>query len=161
MKKIFLAVILITAAWLKPALAQNNQSPILTAYYEVKNALVNTDAATAAVKATELVTALNSIDMKSVSATDMGAVMDLQRRLIADSKYISENNDIALQRERFANLSVDIFKLAKIIKLTTDAVYYNYCPMKKSYWVSDNPTIKNPYFGKQMLTCGSVKETIK
>ena len=31
---------------------------------------------------------------------------------------------------------------------------------KGAYWLSKESKIKNPYFGDEMLTCGSVKETI-
>jgi hypothetical protein len=39
-------------------------------------------------------------------------------------------------------------------------LYYDYCPMAKSYWYSTEKAIKNPYFGSKMLTCGEVKQTI-
>jgi hypothetical protein len=32
--------------------------------------------------------------------------------------------------------------------------------MKKSYWLSADEAIKNPYYGNMMLTCGKVSETI-
>lgn len=41
------------------------------------------------------------------------------------------------------------------------AVYYQYCPMKKAYWLSMEKEIKNPYYGSSMLTCGKVIETKK
>lgn len=162
MKKIFLIVALIATVYAKAGFAQNIQAPsLLTSYYDIKNALVNSDAALAATKAAEFSKALTGIDMKSISSADMGNVMELQSKLGADAKDISQSKNIAAQREHFADFSANLFKLAKIIKLTSEAVYYNYCPMKKSYWISDNAAIKNPYFGKEMLTCGSVKETLK
>jgi hypothetical protein len=36
-----------------------------------------------------------------------------------------------------------------------------YCPMKKSNWLSNEKTVKNPYYGSAMLTCGEVTGTIK
>jgi hypothetical protein len=33
--------------------------------------------------------------------------------------------------------------------------------MAKKSWISESSTIKNPYFGKKMLTCGVTKETLK
>jgi hypothetical protein len=36
-----------------------------------------------------------------------------------------------------------------------------YCPMKKANWLSSSATIKNPYYGNSMLTCGKVVETLK
>lgn len=162
MKKIFLAVALIATAWIKPGFAQSNQTQsLLTSYYDIKNALVNSDATLAASKANVFSKVMGSIDMKSIPKAEMTAFMGLQDKLEFDAKHISETKDISQQRQYFANFSANLFKLAKAVKLTNEPVYYDYCPMKKSYWLSDNAAIKNPYYGKQMLTCGAVKETLK
>ncbi len=162
MKKIFLLVVLIATVGINSGFAQNNQTQLLlTAYYEIKNALVNSDATTAAAKASEFYKALESIDMKSMPKSEMTTFMGFQDKLAFDAKHISETKDISHQREHFANFSSNLFKLAKTVRLTKDPIYYDYCPMKKSYWLSNNIEIKNPYFGKQMLTCGAVKETLK
>nr|WP_121272013.1 DUF3347 domain-containing protein [Pedobacter schmidteae] len=162
MKKIFLVVALIATIWIKPGFAQSSQTKaLLTSYYDIKNALVNSDATLAASKATEFSKALGSVDMKSLPQAEMTTFMGFQDKLAFDAKHISETKDLSHQREHFANFSANLFKLAKAVKLTKEPVYYDYCPMKKSYWLSDNAAIKNPYFGKQMLTCGAVKETLK
>ncbi|MET3114188.1 hypothetical protein AAKU52_001921 [Pedobacter sp. CG_S7] len=162
MKKIFLVVALIAIAWIKPGFAQSSQTQsLLTSYYDIKNAFVNSDASEAAEKSTEFSKVLSSIDMKSLTKVEMTAFMSFQDKLSFDANRISESKDIAEQREHFANFSANLFKLAKVVKLTKEPVYYDYCPMKKSYWLSDNAAIKNPYFGKQMLTCGTIKETLK
>jgi hypothetical protein len=31
---------------------------------------------------------------------------------------------------------------------------------KGAHWLSNNPEIKNPYFGKKMLECGEVTDTL-
>ena len=162
MKKIFLVVALIATLWIKPGFAQSSQAKaLLTYYYDIKDALINSDASIAASKAGGFSKALGSIDMKSMPEAEMTAFMGLQDKLAFDARHISETKDISHQREHFANFSSNLFKLAKAVKLTKAPVYYDYCPMKKSYWLSDNAAIKNPYFGKQMLTCGAVKETLK
>lgn len=162
MKKIFFVVALITAACIEPGFAQNNQGKaLLTSYYEIKNALVNCDATLAASKASGFSKVLSSIDKKSMPEAEMTAFMGFQDKLASDARHITEANDISLQREHFANFSTNLFKLAKSIKLTGEPVYYDYCPMKKSYWLSSEKAIKNPYYGSSMLTCGKVVETIK
>lgn len=161
MKNIFLAVALIATVWIKPVFAQNSQTQsLLASYYDIKNALVNSDATTAAAKAVEFSKVLSNIDRKALSETERTAFMGFQEKLAVDAKLISEVKSVSKQREHFANFSVNLFKLAKAVKLTKEAVYYDYCPMKKSYWLSENVAIKNPYYGTQMLTCGAVKETL-
>ena len=43
-------------------------------------------------------------------------------------------------------------------------VYYQFCPMainnKGAYWLSELKSIRNPYFGEQMMNCGETKETL-
>ena len=48
---------------------------------------------------------------------------------------------------------------------TEKAMYVDHCPMaangKGANWLSTEKTIKNPFYGDKMLSCGSVEQTIK
>ena len=140
----------------EPVLAQ-----VLHSYYDIKNALVNGDAAVASIKAANMVKALGDVDMKGLSEADRTAYTPLQEKLSFDAHHISESKDITHQREHFSSLSNNIYKLAKATKLAVEPVYQAYCPMKKMYWLSSEAEIKNPYYGKAMLTCGKVTDTIQ
>ncbi|MFD2873735.1 DUF3347 domain-containing protein [Mucilaginibacter ximonensis] len=135
--------------------AQTNASKdaILTAYYGVKNALVSGNAATADAKAKEFQSAVNAVPADQLSEAQ-------KDKLLFDARHIGESNDIAHQREHFARLSENVYTLVKAGKFNSAPVYRDYCPMKKSYWLSESSAIKNPYYGNQMLTCGEVKETL-
>lgn len=132
----------------------------LTLYYDLKNALVSGDAVSAANKAGALLKAINGTDPKTLPAAEQKALTALQPKLSYDARHISEVQDIHHQREHFANLSLNMYALAKATRLSTQPIYKDYCPMKKTYWLSSESAIKNPYFGSQMLTCGQVKETL-
>jgi hypothetical protein len=165
MKKTIMLVALLATIYTQCGFAQSTgkNSPIaglLTSYYDIKNALVNSDGVTANVKAAEFLKAINAIDMKALPASEMNSFMSFQDKLAFDARHISETKEIAHQREHFANFSSNFFKLAKAVKITNQPIYYSYCPMKKSYWLSADASIKNPYYGKQMLTCGEVTETL-
>ena len=157
MKKILIVAIVATA-FLQNSFAQDSvitqPSPILSSYYELKNALVAGNATTASLRAEEFVMALNAINVSNVNE-------DVRNGLFKDAGYISTNKNINKQRELFATFSTNMYALAKAMKLTANPVYYAYCPMKKAYWLSSEAAIKNPYFGSAMLTCGKVAETIK
>ncbi|HWB25519.1 MAG TPA: DUF3347 domain-containing protein [Chitinophagaceae bacterium] len=134
---------------------------LLNLYYDLKDALVSSDAAAASKKATELLNAINGINAGSLSADESKAFSPLQDKLSYDARHISEVQDISHQREHFANLSLNMFALAKAVKISVDPVYEDYCPMQKAYWLSKDKPIKNPYYGNQMLTCGKVANTIQ
>lgn len=139
----------------QPALA-----PLLSFYYGIKNALVNSDAKAASAQADAFVKAIAGTDMKTLPEAEHKAFMSLQSKLSFDARHIAEVQDISHQREHFANLSLNMYALAKAAKLSTQPVYQDYCPMKKAYWLSSESSIKNPYFGSQMLTCGKVTATL-
>ena len=144
--------------------AQKNYSalsPILSLYYNVKDALVNSDAKAASAKAGDLTKTINSIDLKTLPAAEQSALGSLKDKLVSDANNISANGNIEKQKGYFSSLSTNIYSLAKVVKLSDQPVYQAYCPMKKAYWLSNEAAIKNPYYGKQMLGCGKVSDTLK
>ena len=149
--------------------AQANKGPnattqlnnVLNLYYDVKDALVSSDAATASKKAAALLNAVKGVDAAHLTEDERKAFSPLQEKISFDARHISEVQDIAHQREHFAALSLNMYALAKGVKISSAPVYEEYCPMKKSYWLSKEKDIKNPYYGSQMLTCGKVANTIE
>jgi hypothetical protein len=157
MKKILLMLALIATALTQNSFAQDSTktqpAQLLNAYYKLKDALVSGNATPAAANADELVKAINGTDKQTVND-------DARASLLKDAGAIAQSKDIKLQREKFTTLSNDMFELAKNVKLSADPVYQQYCPMKKASWLSNDKTIKNPFYGSAMLTCGSVKTTL-
>lgn len=126
----------------------------LQAYYEVKDALISSNASVAGTKATALINAIKANEKTNTSKV-------LRDKILFDAEHIAESKDIEHQRDHFTSLSTDFYALVKAVKLSDKPVYYAYCPMKKSYWLSEGEAIKNPYYGNKMLTCGKVAEVLK
>lgn len=159
MKQTILAVVLFATALVQQTFAQNSNeqtqlAQLLHHYYDIKNALVSGKASVASKSAEQFVTTLNGIDDKTINKTSRDALAE-------HATHISKTSEIKNQREHFAGLSTEMFSLAKTVKLTTEPIYYDYCPMKKTYWLSSEATIKNPYYGPAMPTCGKISETLK
>lgn len=125
---------------------------ILTAYLEIKNALVQTDGEQASVAAAKLVETL----------------ADSQEKLVADirfdAEHIVETKTPKHQRDHFNSLSDNVYALIKETQANDAVIYRQYCPMafdnKGAFWLSAEKEVNNPYFGDMMLHCGSVKETL-
>ena len=141
-------------------------APVLASYYEIKNALVADNGVLAATKAKVMKTALNAIDAKSWTAKDRVFYETLAKKLETDAEHIGDNaKKIDHQREHFITLSNNITSVTKTLKINAETTYLQFCPMandgKGAFWLSQESKVKNPYYGKSMLTCGSVKETLK
>jgi hypothetical protein len=157
MNKIFLTVALTAMVLVHTSFAQDSTpvppSPVLTAYFSLKDALVAGNSATSAEFADSFVRIL---DVAAGSAKP-GAVTTA---MLKEARAISATKDLKLQREKFATLSSHMLALAKTSRLSPNDVYHQYCPMKKASWLSNSKAIKNPYYGSAMLTCGNVKEIL-
>ena len=159
MKKILLFIAIIATVNFNKSFAQDSQqqnqlSQLLNQYYSIKDALVTGSNTNASASAEQFIKTLNTIDYKVVSEGNINA-------LLKDATSISETKDIKKQRDQFSNLSSNMAALAKAVKLSSQPIYQVYCPMKKANWLSSEQTIKNPYYGSAMLSCGKVVETIK
>jgi copper chaperone CopZ len=141
----------------------NSLQAVYDAYFDLKDALIKSDATIVATKAATLLKAINAIKMETLGSNHM-AFMNVEKDLKLHSQHISESKEIDHQRDHFSALSTAIYPLIKIAKANT-TVYYDYCPMynngKGANWLSKEVEIKNPYFGSMMLNCGKVQETIK
>lgn len=159
MKKLFLIASLVATAFTQKSYSQETTnkpelSQLLNLYYQVKGALANSNSKIVAIKAEAFLKTANGISNRTISEENRNA-------LVKDAGAISETKDLKKQREVFANLSTNMHALVTSLKLTEQPIYYQYCPMKKAYWLSPDKAIKNPYYGSAMLTCGKVTETIQ
>ncbi len=156
MKKIFFLIVIVGTSFFQISFAQDNSSssPLLQGYFNMKNALVNDNAKVCSETALKFIKLLNNDNVEMPGKNTRGA-------LLKQATQISRTENIQLQREYFALLSTNMYDLVKAGKPNKEAVYYAYCPMKKSYWLSESKDIKNPYFGNTMLTCGKVTEVLQ
>lgn len=133
--------------------SQQQLSQLLSSYFNIKNALVTGDAASAASNADLFLKTANTIDFNVISE---GNVHILSK----DAGKISSTKDLKKQRQYFVDLSSNMATAAKSLKLSNQPIYLQYCPMKKAAWLSSDKQIRNPYYGSSMLTCGEVTDTL-
>lgn len=137
------------------------QHELLTRYYALKNALVSSNATLAATEAAGFSKALDNMDMQKQPSAIQDKMKTLAGQLRKESALIAGSKDLSVQREKFAGLSEAMIGFAKLVKLSSGPVYVDYCPMKKSSWLSAEKPIRNPYYGNSMLTCGRITDTLQ
>ena len=149
----------------KSASAKNSNASInevVANYLKLKNALVNDNSKEAANSGNALIATIGKVDMNSISKEQMKDYMDIAEDAKEHAEHIGSNGgDIAHQREHFVMLSKDMNDLIQLFG-TSQKLYLDFCPMaddnKGAVWISETKEIKNPYFGKDMATCGSIKK---
>lgn len=137
-------------------------APIIDAYIQIKNALVADDEENAAKGGTQLLEAFSNFDMSQLSEEQHKTYMNIMADAKTQAEYISKS-PLKLQREHFVSLSNNMDDLVMLLG-TDKTLYQDFCPMadngKGASWLSETKEIKNPFYGSNMLTCGSVKKQI-
>ena len=138
---------------------------ILVSYLQMKNAFAKDNDKDAATAGNEMVKAFASFNAASLTAEKKKIFNDIRDDAKEHAEHIGMNaGNIKHQREHFEMLSKDMYDLVKAFG-AGQTLYVDYCPMyndnKGATWLSETKGIKNPYFGKEMDTCGTIKEELK
>lgn len=116
-------------------------------YQQIRMALVNSEA--------------NEVQMAAGNLAE--CFPEEREEMKSMAKAMAVAADIEKQRELFSEFTEKVEPLFKE-SISEGTIYKQFCPMafegKGGYWISDVDEIRNPYFGKKMLKCGKVTETI-
>ena len=155
---IALATTKITFAQSKTDVAFNQ---LLTAYYDVKNALASDKKDVATEKVKTLSTKVDAIPHKDLPTIQHALWMEQAKVIKAKATELAAGKDIQAQRKSFEGISYAMIKTVRNIKFNNTIVYVQHCPMAKASWLNEKENIENPYYGSMMFDCGDVTETIK
>jgi hypothetical protein len=137
---------------------------VLKSYLDLKNVLVASDNKKAQEKAQSLVAAISKVDGNKLEGNQKEVFAKSGEKIKTNAEHIAKATSIDKQREGFSVVSDELYQILKVIKVTDNKLYKDYCPMANdnmgAFWLSENKEIANPYFGNQMLRCGEVKETL-
>ena len=141
-------------------------SIFLDNYYHLKDALVLTNDTMANASAQLLVNNSDSLDLNSINADS--SIVEMAKGYIetisAEAKGLIGEINIEGKRKSFQMISDNMYDLVRTTRYDREKVYHQFCPMAfddaGAYWLSKSGDIKNPYFGKKMLTCGEVKDSL-
>lgn len=136
----------------------------IEAYLRLKDALVATNAETAAAQAKAFTDKVERINSGGITGEALEYWRQQRGVLIAHSKQIAEAEAVAEQRTQFDFLSQALISTVKAFGAAQQTYYVQHCPMAFDWegadWISDAKEIRNPYFGDEMLACGTVEETL-
>lgn len=140
---------------------------LIQSYFPLKDALVATNAQQTKAAAKTFSETLSGysqqVDRKAWAQLGLQIQVD---SMLQEVTQILAIEDATCERQRvaFGSISRQLFRLMGLVQLKNAQVYRQYCPMafndQGAYWISDTTEIRNPYFGKVMLECGEVTDTL-
>jgi len=139
---------------------QKDFKKVLKPYLQMKDAFVASDAGKVSVFAKATSNSLKSITIDNLGKMEKKHMEKSIKMLDA----IANNDILENQRSHFVILNENMVPISMNIKSLDPTIYVQKCPMannnKGAVWLSLDKDIRNPYYGEQMITCGSVIEVI-
>ena len=139
---------------------------VVNGYYVLKNALVATNAQRADSAASALATTAESAFI-SLRKDPAGEPLQINMdSIVGNTKVICTIKDETCEKQRllFDVVSRNMYVILRKTEVKNAHIYQQYCPMafneKGAYWLSGESEILNPYFGKKMLECGEVTDSM-
>lgn len=134
---------------------------ILNEYEALSEALVRSSTNAASEGAAKFAAATERVVMKSLGAKNDEVWRHLQGHLVEEAKSLQAASNLTAQRKAYQRLSDALYLTLKTFK-GGKKFYRAYCPMafddKGAYWLSSSKSIRNPYFGEEMLQCGEIRD---
>ena len=139
---------------------------VVTGYIKLKDAFTDDNSSLVQKEAINVKKSLKKVNMLLLQGEAHNLWMKAYHPMLEALGKISNSKAIGVQRDAFLILSKNLSDAIKMLGVETQnglPLYLEFCPMannnKGGYWLSYEKDIKNPYFGKEMLTCGEVKAT--
>lgn len=148
---------------------------MLTDYEKLSELFVNWDSAAVVPAAQTLVKDFDNLNMEEIkkdSSLIYETAIGLVENAKGDLQTIAEAKSIREQRETFDNLTDNIGQFLNTVRYDREKLYVQQCPMafddvKAAKWLSKKEEIRNPYlglkdpkYGRSMLSCGETIKTI-
>jgi hypothetical protein len=127
-----------------PALMEPVKS-VYTDYLRIQTALAGDSMTGVAENATAISKAVQGDSMKMLPAA-----------VATEAEALAEAKDLKAARTAFKPLSDSLIKYLADHK-ARDAYVQVYCPMADASWLQADKKVNNPYMGKEMPTCGEIK----
>ena len=137
---------------------------LANAYIQLKDALVETDAQTAATAAKQMVDTIQGMDGTVLKEEAYIYWMQQLDALESHTAKIANLQKVEAQRKQFNFVSDALINSIEAFGTVGGGLYVQYCPMAFNNtgadWIASEEEIQNPYFGDKMMRCGLVKKEL-
>ncbi len=135
--------------------AQAQRDRLFNAYMEVKKDITDENFAGGKGHVVQLEKEVQNFRLKGLQLDDMMRLKKVSQTMKSDAASLKSAEDMKAMKASFSAVTQSLFTIMETMKCTDEAVYLQYCPMEKAYWLSYEKEIENPY-AASMRNCGQL-----
>jgi Cu(I)/Ag(I) efflux system membrane fusion protein len=143
---------------------RNKLDEILAAYFDGKDALIESNPELSGNHATKLYQQIESARFQSLGGDASGIWLAYRDDLLKEVDIWRKTRELTIQRNQLHKSSTILYEVAQRFGVK-NLVYQQYCPMafndEGATWLSSSEEIQNPYLPDTMLGCGELLTRIR
>lgn len=135
-------------------------------YYQLTEAFVQKDSGAVNLRAGSFAASMQAIAMQELKADSqlIALAAGIQQGIATEATAIVSNTDWTKKYRSLQTISDQFFDMLRTVQYKGGKVYQQHCPMAfdntGANWLSQQPAIRNPYFGDDMLECGQNQDSV-
>lgn len=132
---------------------------VLDRYFDLKNALVESDAETAKGYAESLKTEAEQVEQEGLNRETFAIWVSFSDVIVNSGNELVTLDDVDDQRYHFEYISEAMIEMVDTFRPVGYEIFQQSCPMVRggsADWLSREEGIRNPYHGDRMMRCGEV-----
>lgn len=132
---------------------------VLDRYFDLKDALVESDPETAGQYAEALKEEAEGVDPTGLNEETLALWVAFSEVIVNSSSELVPLEDVDDQRYHFEFISESMIQMVDTFRPVGYEIYHQSCPMVRdgsADWLSREEGIRNPYHGDRMMRCGEV-----
>ncbi|TVQ67246.1 MAG: DUF3347 domain-containing protein [Balneolaceae bacterium] len=137
----------------------SQMAELLDNYFDLKDALVQSDAASASAEAELFADFTASVEFGTLLPETAALWVGYSDVIQIRSREMIPLSDVDDQRYHFEYISEVMIEMVDLFRPVGYAIYHQSCPMVRdgsADWLSREEQIANPYHGDRMMRCGEV-----
>lgn len=141
---------------------------LLNAYFELKEALVESDTLKVNAASASLQLTADNLKVSELQGDSSGMIKETAQTfasiISSSSSALTAEKDLYEKRREFNMISDALWNLTRTIRFEGEKLYYQHCPNafdnEGGYWLSRSVEIRNPYYGEKNRDCGEISDSL-
>ncbi|MCC5914702.1 MAG: DUF3347 domain-containing protein [Balneolaceae bacterium] len=141
----------------------SQMADLLEHYFDLKDALVESDAELAASRAEVFLAAAEDVESGSLNDETNALWIAFSDVITERTREMVGEDDVEAQRYQFEYISESMIEMVESFRPVGFTIYHQSCPMVRdgsADWLSREEEIRNPYHGDRMMNCGEIIQRI-
>lgn len=156
MKNLTVMLLLLAATFSASAQNKTTVNDVTSLYLKMKDALLKNDSVQVKLVAPVFYQMVKEMKLTPMAKDSTASLHKYIKNVVSLAEKLATTGNVNIQRKLLFPLTGSYWAMIKSSRNNLSGLYLQRCPMTGVTWIAAESKIANPYYPKNMITCGEV-----